>query len=63
MALINRCGGDPVVLFSAAEARAELQRWLVPVPDRKLEEAEPLYTQRLRQVRSEPPSERKSFSN
>ncbi|KAK1875257.1 E3 ubiquitin-protein ligase RNF31, partial [Dissostichus eleginoides] len=46
--LINRCRGDPAVLFSVAEMGAELQRWGVAVPTRRAEEAEPEYTERLR---------------
>ncbi|CAJ1073221.1 E3 ubiquitin-protein ligase RNF31-like isoform X1 [Xyrichtys novacula] len=45
--LINRCRGDPAVLFSVAEMKAELQRWLVEVPTRKPDEPELAYTQRL----------------
>ncbi|XP_030258948.1 E3 ubiquitin-protein ligase RNF31 isoform X5 [Sparus aurata] len=46
--LINRCHGDPAVLFSPAEMRAELQRWNVAVPTRKPDEPEVLYAHRLR---------------
>ncbi|XP_042339247.1 E3 ubiquitin-protein ligase RNF31-like [Plectropomus leopardus] len=46
--LINRCRADPVVLFSPAEMKAELQRWNVATPTRKPEEQEPLYIHRLR---------------
>ena len=48
--LINRCHGDPAVLFSPAEMRAELQRWNVAVPTRKPDEPEVLYAHRLRMV-------------
>lgn len=48
--LINRSGCDPVVLFSPAEMRAELQRWNLAVPPRRPEEPEPLYLHRLRLV-------------
>lgn len=48
--LINRCHGDPAVLFSLAEMKAELQRWNVPIPTRKPDEPEPVYAQRLRMV-------------
>ncbi|XP_065809491.1 E3 ubiquitin-protein ligase RNF31 isoform X3 [Labrus bergylta] len=45
--LINRCHGDPAVLFSQAEMKAELQRWHVSLPTRRPEEPEQLYSQRL----------------
>lgn len=48
--LINRLGCDPVVVFSPAEVRAELQRWNQEAPPRGGEEAEPEYLQRLRLV-------------
>lgn len=48
--LVNRCHADPAVLFSPAEMMAELQRWHVAVPTRKLDEPEPLYAHRLRLV-------------
>lgn len=48
--LINRCHGDPAVLFSPAEMKAELQRWNIAIPTRKPEEPEPVYAQRLRMV-------------
>ncbi|KAM3605454.1 uncharacterized protein V6R79_025843 [Siganus canaliculatus] len=48
--LINRCYGDPAVLFSPAEMKAELQRWHVAVPARKPDEPEQLYAQRLRMI-------------
>lgn len=50
MELVNRFGCDPVVLFSPAEMRAELQRWDVLVPTRGPDEPEPLYVRRLRLV-------------
>lgn len=50
MELINRLGCDPVVVFSPAEMRAELQRWNQAVPSRGPQEPEPLYVQRLRLV-------------
>lgn len=50
MELINRLGCDPVVVFSPAEVRAELQRWNQEAPPRGEEEAEPEYLQRLRLV-------------
>lgn len=48
--LINRCHGDPAVLFSLAEMRAELQRWNAALPTRKQDEPERLYAHRLRLV-------------
>ncbi|KAM6919148.1 E3 ubiquitin-protein ligase RNF31-like [Xenentodon cancila] len=45
--LINRCCGDPAVLYTPAEMAAELQRWHVAVPTRKPDEPEPLYMHRL----------------
>ncbi|XP_061589057.1 E3 ubiquitin-protein ligase RNF31 isoform X2 [Cololabis saira] len=45
--LINRCRGDPAVLYTQAEMAAELQRWHVDVPSRKTDEPEPLYVHRL----------------
>lgn len=50
MELVNRLGCDPVVVFSPAEVRAELQRWNQAVPSRGPQEPEPLYLQRLRLV-------------
>lgn len=50
MELINRLGCDPMVVFSPAEVRAELQRWNQEAPPRGQEEAEPEYLQRLRLV-------------
>uniref|UniRef100_A0A3Q3XF07 Uncharacterized protein n=1 Tax=Mola mola TaxID=94237 RepID=A0A3Q3XF07_MOLML len=46
--LINCFHGDPVVLFSTAEMKAELQRWNIAVPIRTPDEPEPLYAHRLR---------------
>nr|XP_046264163.1 E3 ubiquitin-protein ligase RNF31 isoform X2 [Scatophagus argus] len=46
--LINRCCGDPAVLFSPAEMKTELQRWNIAVPTRKPDEPEVLYAHRLR---------------
>uniref|UniRef100_UPI0037E7B8FB E3 ubiquitin-protein ligase RNF31 isoform X2 n=1 Tax=Semicossyphus pulcher TaxID=241346 RepID=UPI0037E7B8FB len=46
--LVNRCHGDPVVLFSPAEMKAELRRWHIAVPNKKPDEPEQLFTQRLR---------------
>ncbi|XP_056913239.1 E3 ubiquitin-protein ligase RNF31 isoform X1 [Takifugu flavidus] len=46
--LVNHFGCDPVVLFSPAEMRAELQRWNVVVPPPSLDEPERLYVHRLR---------------
>lgn len=51
MELVNHFRCDPVVLFSPAEMRAELRRWNVAVPPKSLDEPEPLYLHRLRQVR------------
>lgn len=48
--LIHRCHGDPAVLFSLTEMRAELQRWHVAAPSRKPDEAEQLYARRLLQT-------------
>lgn len=48
--LVNHSGCDPVVLFSPAEMRAELQRWNVLVPTQSPDEPEPLYVRRLRLV-------------
>ncbi|XP_038134005.1 E3 ubiquitin-protein ligase RNF31-like isoform X4 [Cyprinodon tularosa] len=48
--LINHWRVDPAVLFSPAEMIAELQRWNIAVPTRKLEEPEPVYAHRLRLV-------------
>ena len=50
MELINHYHGDPAVLFSPAEMRAELQRWNVAVPTRKPDESEMLYAHRLHMV-------------
>lgn len=50
MELINCFHGDPVVLFSTAEMKAELQRWNVAVPVRTPDEPEQLYAHRLRVV-------------
>ncbi|XP_071770167.2 E3 ubiquitin-protein ligase RNF31 [Centroberyx gerrardi] len=46
--LINRSRADPAVLFGPVEMMSELRRWLVAVPTRRPQEAEPLYAQRLR---------------
>ncbi|XP_067109296.1 E3 ubiquitin-protein ligase lubel [Osmerus mordax] len=48
--IINRSQADPAVLFDAAEIVTELQRWHVPVPQRKPQEPEPLYIHRLRLI-------------
>lgn len=52
--LVNHFRCDPVVLFSPAEMRAELQRWNVVVPSKSLDEPEPLYVHRLRLVSDAP---------
>lgn len=61
--LINRCGCDPAVLFSAAEMKAELQRWNIGVPTRQPDEPEALYAHRLRIVSDTTRVEVPSFSD
>ncbi|XP_068605071.1 E3 ubiquitin-protein ligase RNF31 [Brachionichthys hirsutus] len=47
--LVHRCHGDPAVVFSLAEMRAELRRWNLAVPERAPDESELVYEHRLRQ--------------
>ncbi|XP_068197662.1 E3 ubiquitin-protein ligase RNF31 isoform X2 [Antennarius striatus] len=48
--LVHRCHGDPAVLFSLAEMKAELQRWNLMAPERSPDEPKLMYEHRLRQL-------------